>query len=609
MVDSSPRTLADLVYLVRERWAGRSRLLAIRRGRRLETLSTGELVAAIHGLALALGTRGVGHGDRVAIWSANGPEWHVVDFACHLLGAVTVPVGPALPARQVAWILNNSGAHWLFLGRRQTERLEASADTLGAGVQRVAMEDDPGPREMPLTRLLGEGQAQRGDVPLDRLRGAVGPDDLASILFTGGSTGDPRGVEMTHGAFVANIMGCAERFELGPDDVALSFLPLSQAFERTVAYLCLLQGVTIHYAPGVEQVPRLLAEVRPTVLSSVPRLFEQVAHRTRRAAERRGRIASGLLRWALAVGRRRREARSRGFAAPVLALHSAVARRLVLRPLGREFGGRLRLALSGGALLEPAVAELFDSAGIPLCQGYGKTEAIAVIAANRPGAQRIGSVGPPLRGVEIRIADDGEILVRGPGRARGYWADPGGPPATIPGDDGWLATGDLGRLDADGFLWVTDRKREVLVTSTGHQVVPQAIEKRLVASPYVRQAVVVGEGHPYPAALLVPDLEALLQAIRPAADDEEPGMDSPRPVPDLEDLLDHPVTHQVMEAAVAAANRHLGEPERIRRYELLDQPLSRERGELGDDGKPVRKVIAQRYAEIIARLHPDAGRS
>ncbi len=601
MVDAPLRTLADLTYRVRERSAGRSRLLSVRREGRLETLSTGEFVAAVHGLALALDARGIKRGDRIAIWSANAPEWHIVDFACHLLGAVSVPAGPGLPARRVAWILNNSGARWLFLGRRQAARLEEVVDPIGTDVQRVALEDDPRPDHLPLTRLLGEGQARRGDVPLDRLRGAVDPEDLASILYPGGSTGDSRGVEVTHQALVSSLLGCAERFDVGPDDLALSFLPLSEAFERTVAYLFFLRGVPIHYAPAVERVPALLARERPTVLSSVPRLFEQTAHRSARESRRRGPVARAVYRWALSVGRRRREARSRGQAAPLLALQESLARALALRSLRREFGGRLRFALSGGAPLRQGVAELFDTAGIPLYQGYGKTEVLAIVSVNHPGAHRLGSVGSPLRGVEVRIREDGEILVRGPGCSRGYWADPG-PRREAVGDDGWLATGDLGHVDPEGFLWITGRKTETLVTSTGHRIVPAVIEKRLEASPYVQQAVVVGEGHPYPAALLVPDLEALREAARGPENDEaaEPrGIDS---------LLDHPITHQVLEAAVAAANRHLGDPERVRRYEILDQPLSRERGEVGEDGRPLRRVVAQRYAEIISRLHPDAGR-
>lgn len=589
------RTLSDLVFHVRDRWGGRSPLTTIRRGGRLESCSTGELVDAVHSLALALEERGLEKGQRVAILGENCPEWHFVDLACQLLGAVTVPLPPSLPLAQVAFLLRNSASRWCFVaGRRRSSALGELAAGLTSPLERVILDQEvAGEGELSVTRLLGEGHALKAERPsLDRFRGRVGEEDLASILYTGGTTGEPKGVMLTHRNFVSNLLGCAEIFPLGPEDVAVSFLPLSHAFERTVAHLYLHRGVTVHYCPRIEQVPACLEEVRPTVLASVPRLYERAFIRIRMELERAGAVERRLFDWAIAVGARHHEARQRGLVGPLLALKAALARRTVGRRFNRRFGGRLRWAISGGAALDRRVAELFRAGGLPIYQGYGMAETCAVITANHPGEHRPGSVGRPLAGVDLRLADDGEILVRGPAVMRGYWEDPEATRRVFDAE-GWFRTGDVGRLDGEGFLWITGRKREMIVTSAGKGIAPRPIERRLTANGYVAQAVVVGEGYPYPTALLVPDFEALRSRFGDLAPAE---------------LAAHPVVRDEVERIVARANERLAEHHRLRRWTLLDRELSVERGELTPTGKVRRTEVMRRYGPLVDAMYPGSGK-
>jgi long-chain acyl-CoA synthetase len=590
------RTLADLLFHVREAAAGRGELLSVCLPRGREALSTSDFVSNVHSLALALEDLGVKAGDRVAIFSENRPEWPTVDFACQLLGAPTVPLFPTLPADRVGYVLRNSGSRLVFYSDAAKRDLLAELqDALTTPVEGVAFDADAAPAGggaagpgTTLTRLIGRGAARRGEMPLSRFRDRVAEDDLASIIYTSGTTGDPKGVMLSHRNLVSNFLACGELFKLGPADLALSFLPLSHVFQRTIDHLCFYRGVSVHYVTREAEVARELAAARPTILTSVPLLYERLYVRMTEELARQGPLRRLAGRWAVAVGRRHAAERRHGFVGPLLALERQLAERLAFRKLRALLGGRLRLPISGGAPLAREVGDFFEAIGMPVFQGYGLTEASPVLAVNAPRQTRQGSVGRLLPDVELRLAADGEILVKGPGVMRGYWENPEATRESVD-EDGWLHTGDLGLLDRSGYLFITDRKKDILVTAGGRKIAPQPIESLLTGHPLISQAVVVGDNFPYPAVLVVPDFQRLAAALgEPLAPEE---------------LVEHPESRRRIAAVLADLSGGLAEADRLRRFKLLARPFTREAGELTPTFNVRRKVIALRYAAEIAALY------
>ena len=580
------QTLSDLVFHILDHSAGRPDLLAIKRKRRTEVLSTSDFLGQIHALAVALEGRGVEPGSRVAIFSENRPEWHVVDFACHLIGAVPVPIYPTVRPQEVAYILRNSGAEWIFFSTRQKgEVLAGILPSLTRKATCVALDDDVEACDENLVPLLAEGAERRSQEPLDRYRGRAQPEDLASIIYTSGTTGDPKGVMLTHANFMSNVQACKDLFPISSEDLALSFLPLSHVFERTVDYLFFERGVRIYYATSIEKVPPLLLEVRPTVLTSVPRLYERAYLRVSSSMQKEKPGRQKIFQWALRVGNR--HASARRFVGPLLGAQRLAADRLVYRKIKERFGGRLRFAISGGAPLATEVGRFFDAIGIRLFQGYGLTETAPVLAVNSPGANRLGSVGRAIEGVELRIAEDGEILAKTPGLMKGYWENPGAT-AEVVDEEGWFHTGDIGELDGDGFLFITDRKKDLLITSGGKNVAPQPIEQRLTGHWAISQAVVVGDRFPYITALVVPRFEELppgLQRLTPS------------------EIVEHPSLQKIVQSALDEINESLSEHERVRRFTLLDRELSIEEGEITPTLKVRRNVVLENYAEQIESMY------
>ena len=581
-------TLADLLYGVAERGGAREDLLSIRRHGRIETLSGAEFTDAVVRTAAALESRGVAKGDRVALFSTNRPEWHVVDFACHLLGAVSVPIYPTLTGAQVAYILLDSGAGWVFYDDRAKRDLLLALPVDG--------EDGGGPelRDLHLVALDTDATADGGtnldaliadartasDAGLDAFAGRVAPTDTASIIYTSGTTGDPKGVVLTHWNFVSNLLACQRLYDLDETDQALSFLPLSHVFERTVDYLFFHRGVAIHYSPAIERVASLMPVVRPTVLCSVPRLYESAYMRIRNTFASQPAPRRRLIDWALRVGRRRAD---RGGAA----LRGRIADRLVFRKIKELFGGRLRFAISGGAAISTEVAAFFDAIGIRLYQGYGLTETAPVLAVEHPGASRRGSVGRAAPGIDLRIAGDGEILARTEGLMQGYWNKPDETAEAIDAD-GWFHTGDIGRLDDDGYLYITDRKKDLLVTSGGKNIAPQPIEQMMITHPAVAQVVVVGDGYPYLNALIVPNYEEPPARFEGLSPDE---------------LRQDPRLHRTIQDLLDATNQRLPSHERLRRYRLLERELTIEAGEITPTLKVRRKIVNERYHDAIASMY------
>ena len=552
-------------------------------GGKLHPVTTREFAAGVEATARAFLGLGLGPGDRIALMGPNGPFWATVDLAAQRLGLVVVPLYQGQNATELAYILEDSGPSLVCVqGRQAVKELSAVRREDGYFPDVVAASVEDLTLEAPF-RHWQAFLAQGEEVPperVDEVAATVGRDHLATLVYTSGTTGWPKGVELTHGNLLANLEGILETLDLRPGDRFLSFLPLAHIFERTAGHLLpYLCGAEIAYARGIHTVASDLLTARPTVMLSVPRLFQLFFDRAQ-GQRARSRIQDGLL--ALAVG-------DKGPRAPEPLRR--LARLLVRRRFRSRMGGRIRLLVSGGAALAPEVARFFAGVGVPILEGYGQTETAPVVSVNPPGALRIGTVGKPLPNVEVRIGEEGEVLVRGPNIMRGYWNRPEDTALTLDGE--WLRTGDIGELNGEGYLRITDRKKEMLVTSGGKNIPPQPIELRLTAQPLIEQAVVLGDRQPYLAALIVPDWDMVRRELG------LPGDQPPDP--------QTPEAQRLVRAAVQRALTDLPSWEQVRRFRLLPAPFTQENGELTPTLKIKRKVVAERYADEIAGLFEEAG--
>uniref|UniRef100_A0A832I2V0 Long-chain fatty acid--CoA ligase n=1 Tax=Eiseniibacteriota bacterium TaxID=2212470 RepID=A0A832I2V0_UNCEI len=569
-----------------------------RNARGWESISAERALADVESLALGLRDLGVGPGDRVALLSENRYEWPVTDLAVLGLGAVTVPIYPTLTAPQVRYILENCGAKVIVVSTpAQLDKIETLLEALPHVAAVVPMEPapPPGPRERGWEQVRACGAELRAASPgaFRAAAAAVRADDLATIIYTSGTTGEPKGAMLTHGNIASNVAACLQVFDLNPADTSLSFLPLCHIFERMAGlYAMLGAGVTIAYAQNLESVATDAQEVKPTILTGVPRFYEKVYARVMENAFRLPPIRKVIFHWGLrtgrAVARLHFERRAPGAG---LAVRARIADRLVGRKIRERVGGRIRYCISGGAPLAPKVMEFFFAVGIPVLEGYGLTETSPVICVNRLGQEKPGSVGPPVPGVEVRIGDDGEILTRGPHVMKGYFGNDEATRAAIRG--GWFHTGDVGHLDADGYLVITDRLKDLLVTAGGKKVAPQPIEGELKASRWIAEAVLLGDRRPYVVALLVPNFVNL----QTYAQNHGWAFGS------KEELLRLPQAQALYQAEVDAVNAGLAPFETVKRFALLPRELSQEAGELTPTLKVRRRIVQEKFAELIESLY------
>jgi long-chain acyl-CoA synthetase len=496
-------------------------------------------------------------GDRVALLSYNRPEWAIADYGAQLIGAVTVPLYSTLPPDQVQFILGDSGAKLVFAA--DAEQLAK----LGPGREAVVF--DPTPGATAFESFLAASTGPPPAVEID-------PGALATIIYTSGTTGTPKGVMLSHRNLISNATELLEIVTFTPEDVSLSFLPVSHSFQRIVDYSIFSRGAAIAYAESTDSVAKNLLEARPTILCSVPRFYEKVHDRVLQSIDAMPGWRKRLARWALRVG----AGGFRGFIADLL----------VLRKIRARTGGRIRLLVSGGAPLGKETNEFFTALGFTLIEGYGLTETSPVITLNRPGAEKIGTVGPPIGGVEVRIApEDGEVLVRGPNVMMGYYNKPEETAAVLA--DGWFRTGDIGELDADGFLKITDRKKDLLKTSGGKYIAPAPIEARIRLHPYVANAVLLGDRRKFAAALIVPDFAVLER--------EFPGLGRAA-------LTTHPPVLAALQKHVDEINATLSSWETVKRFALLEDEFTIERGELTPTMKVRRKAVEEKRKEKIEGL-------
>jgi long-chain acyl-CoA synthetase len=575
-----------LLYRAREGWRG---------------VSSRELRTAVEETSAGLALLGVAAGERVAILSENRPEWAIADLAALCAGAVDVPVYTTLTPAQVAYILKDSGAKVAFVSTPalagKIAEIRSQAPLLE---QVIRFAPEPIPDTISLDDLRARGrEALAGDGESVRRRaGTVKGEDVATLIYTSGTTGEPKGVMLTHRNLTSNVLAAKKAIPaVGPDDVALSFLPLCHSFERTAGYYFMLHaGATIAYAESVEKVPENMQEVRPTIMCSVPRLYEKMYARVNEKVAADPPLRQSIFRWAIGVGREAFRHRVAGTEPGAgLRLRLALADKLVFSKIKTRTGGRLRLFVSGGAPLAREIAEFFGAAGLLICEGYGLTETSPVISCNRPDRLKPGTVGHPLDGVEVRIAEDGEILTRGPHVMKGYYNRPEATRETID-PDGWLHTGDIGHLDADGFLVITDRKKELIVTSGGKNIAPQPIENRLKTNRFFTEVVMIGDKRNFPTALVVPSFEALEAWAR------ERGL----PVDDRAALVARPEVEAHYLSLIAELTTDLAQYEKIKKVAVLPAEFSQETGELTPTLKVKRRVIAEKYRAVIDRLYREA---
>ena len=594
MPESQISTLADLPF----HFVGRfPRPTLVRRctAQGFDTYSSNDLFDRIRTLSLGLAAIGVKPGDRVALMSDSRPEWVIADLAILTAGAVTVPIYPTLPAEPAGYILADSGAEVAIVADEvQAAKVRQVRPELPQLRELILIdgEDDAGldgETTLAAVQARGHQRLMTEDGLARRYKeaaAAIDAEQLATIIYTSGTTGDAKGVMLTHGAIVANLIDVDSVVHFKETDEALSFLPLSHAFERTTVYMYLFKGVEVTFAESLETVARDMVQVRPTVMTGVPRVFEKLHARVHEMVAKAPAIRQRLFHWALGVGGARVRAARGGGRPPLLA---GLADRLALSKVRDRTGGRLRFVCSGGAPLPVHVAEFLLAVGIPVLEGYGLTETAPVLTTNPLDAARPGTVGLPLPRVELRIAEDGEILARGPNLMRGYYGKPEATAEAI--RDGWFHTGDIGSFDDGGYLVITDRKKELLVTAGGKNIAPQPVEQRLKQHVLVAEAVLIGDRRPYVTALLMPDFAALAAALgEPPADDREA-------------LLGRSDVQGLYDPVVAAVNAGQPAYEQIKRYRLLPAELSIDGGELTPTLKVKRRVIAEKWGDLIDDLY------
>jgi len=593
---AEPKTLNELFNSAVDNHR-ESEFMRFKTGGEWRSLKFGEVARRVRELALGLHALGIRAGDRIAIWSENRPEWNLADLAALAIGAVDVPIYATQTRSQVEYILADSAARAILVSSAFAESALAIKSQL-PDLEFVITLDRISGDVVDVESLIDQGRSLFGEQPglYEGLWRAANPEDLATILYTSGSTGDPKGVMLTHKNLTSNVLNSARWLGLGGrHELALTYLPFTHIFERAVWYFYAHIGATVAYAESIETVAKNLLEVRPTAMTSVPRMFEKIYAKIIERGLSAGFPKRQIFLWSLDVGRRWAEKKNRresiGF---LLNLQHKIADALVFKKWREAVGGNVRLFISGGAPLAPEIAYLFFAAGLPILQGYGLTETSPSVSCNTETRNRIGTVGPVIDGVSVLIAEDGEILVKGDNVMKGYYNRPADNDEAFT-SDGWFRTGDIGHIDPDGFLVITDRKKDLIKTSGGKYIAPQQLESLIKSSRFVSQVVVVGNARKFASALIVPNLELLrgyaqLKGIQYKHDS---------------DLLTNPRIVDLLKRQVEKYTVDLAKYEKVKKLALLEREFTTESGELTPTLKPRRSVIEKKYASVIDRLYEE----
>jgi len=564
-----------------------------------ESISSAELLRRVAALSTALVELGVKPGDRVALFAANRPEWHTADFAINGSGGVTVPVYFNESPERMSFILKHSGAHVIIIaGEDQLQKFLSCRAQLPE-LEHVIVADAGA--DVPTECLRYEtliASAGGAEIAAYRMRAAqVLPGQLCTIIYTSGTTGEPKGVMLTHSNMSSNVTDSCATFDFLPaTDVALSFLPLAHVYGRMLDYIYLFNGVSIAYVEAVDLVPQALLEIHPTVIAAVPRFFEKIYAKLMEQGSKATGIKRKLFDWAIDVARRAAPWRTgaKGAASLLLKAQWALADKLVYKKIRVGTGGELRMVFSGGAPLSKELAEFFWSIGIPIYQGYGLTETSPILTSNYP-QNRPGSSGRPIPNVLIRIAQDGEIVAKGPCVMQGYYNNVDATREVIDAE-GWFHTGDIGYLDSDNYLFITDRKKDLIKTAGGKFVAPQPIENALKTSPYITNAMIVGDQRRFVVALIVPNATTVSAKLQ----DQGVRFGSHK------EMAEHPAVRALLEGEVKRLTAHLAQWETIKRFALLPDDFTFDNGSLTFTLKLKRRVVEKNYRELIDKLYADA---
>jgi long-chain acyl-CoA synthetase len=582
----SLHTLNDIFFTVVER---NDRVVMMhRREIQWVSISSQDLYQRVVGVAQALRDWGITKGDRVAILSENRPEWSIADFASLLIGAVTVPIYTTLTAEQTAYVLRDSGARVIFVSS-DNHLAKVNSIRGQTGLERMAvMDPNPQTQAASMQEFMNQGPLER-DARFDAFGQSARPDDLATIIYTSGTTGTPKGAMLTHGNMASNVDFSLKDFGVKKDDISISFLPLSHVTARHVDFAMLQNGVTVAYVSVQEQLLPALREMRPTIFLGVPRMYEKIYAQVEQKAK--GFPKEMIYRWALAVGKANRAETLAG--ETPTSLSWKIADRLIYSKVRAGVGGRARIFISGGAPLGRELAEWYADIGIRIHEGYGLTESSPVIAVNNPKMHRLGTVGKPLDNVEVKIAPDGEILVRGPSVFQGYWNKKNETAEAF--SDGWFKSGDIGQIDADGFLSVTDRKKDLIKTSGGKFVAPQPVENKLKHNALIAEAVMVGDKRKFPAVLIAPYFPLL----------EEWARANQLKFTSREELIAQPKVREFYEDIVNQLNKGLARFEQLKKVLLVAEEFSVENGALTASMKLRRRVVEERYKKQIEEMYAE----
>ena len=597
LFEGEPRTLAELFLQSAQKY-DLPNALNYKSDGEWKAISSVQVIERAENIALGLYSLDLRKGDRAAIIAVNSPEWTLSDAGCQFAGVIDVPLYTTLSPDAVRYIIDDSAARVVFVQDRSMYERIAPAISKCSSIERFVFFDATGisdDRSLSLAEVESAGAALRNARPelSAELMAAVGPGDIATLIYTSGTTGEPKGVMLSHTNLISNVIDASEKYAFSGRDVSLSVLPLSHVFERTGMYIYIMSGMAVHYAESIEKVPDNLREVQPTIFVGVPRIFEKVYEKARFSAAKSSMMREKIFDWAIDVAKEYALLNEKGLAVPVsLTAKHSVADKIVYSKLRDFFGGKLRFCITGGAALSDEIYLIFTGAGISIMQGYGLTETSPVISSSNSTNFRVGTVGKPIRNVEVRIASDGEIETRGPGVMLGYYRKEEATKEVFT-EDGWFRTGDIGTLDADGFLIITDRKKELFKTSGGKYIAPSPIEQMIKSSRFVSQAVLVGNGRKFASALIVPNFDALESYARL----KELDLKTPAEFCASERI------RNLFERQVASVTAGLAQYETVKKFILLENELTVEGGELTPTLKVKRRVVDEKYKSLIDQMY------
>jgi long-chain acyl-CoA synthetase len=546
---------------------------------------------------LGLFSIGIEKEDKVAIISENRIEWTISDMSILTAGAISVPLYPSSTAKQMEYLLNNSETKYIIVSNQlQLNKINKIKSNLPL-LQKIIIMNEKSEIEDGIIKFsdllrAGEKYSKNHTDLFEKLLQQPKPEDTATIIYTSGTTGEPKGVELTHHNFVFEITVVAQLYGFSPADSSLSFLPLCHVFERTGDYTLFACGTSIAFADSIDTVAENMIEIRPTIIVTVPRLFERIYSKIIKSVENSSETKQKLFYWALEIGKKYAASKRDGLIPLILKTKNMIADRLVFEQIRAKTGGRIRFFVSGGAALPREIGEFFEAVRIKITEGYGLTETSPIISANRLDKYKFGTVGMPFPGVDVKIADDGEILVRGPLVMKGYFKNPEATKEAI-NNEGWFHTGDMGHFDSEKFLHITDRKKNIIVSSGGKNIAPQPIENLFLSSKFIDQFILIGDRRQYLSALIVPDFNS----IKEYADTHQ------IPYSDIKDLTNNEEIYKVIEHDIGKLQIDLANFERVRKFVLLDKALTLEDGEITPSLKIKRKAVEERYSDIIEEMY------